>query len=155
MVDASDNANVNIPDLEALAKAAEEVPFANIGRVLKGYSGNDWIHFAESETRTGLIKKRIYASPSLEILFLSWPKSYSTLPHDHAANGCWLKVMTGQLQETRYNTEFEPTQSTCLRKGDISFMSNNLGYHAISSLELTWSLHVYSPPFHKTQYFQK
>lgn len=155
MVDIGDNGNVDIPDLESLARAVEEVSFSDVGSVLKRYSGNDWVYFADSEPKTGLSKKKMYGSPSLEILFLSWPESYSTLPHDHAANGCWLKVMIGQLQETRYNTEFEPTQSTCLRKGDISFMSNNLGYHAISSPELTWSLHVYSPPFHKTQYFQK
>jgi hypothetical protein len=104
---------------------------------------------------SGLEKTRLYKNDMVEVLLLTWEPGYSTLPHNHAANGCWLKVLHGSLVETRYDTELVQQQVTDLQKNAISFMNNDYGYHAIrnSSVNVTWSLHVYSPPGHQTTYF--
>ena len=145
--------SMDLTNLSALSEKMKSEPFSELHQVLQAYKGDDWLPFAHPNPQE-LVKTRVYLSETLEILLLSWPASYSTLPHDHADNGCWLKVLRGQLVETRYSTDFAPQPCANLRENEISFMSNNLTtpYHSIASPELTWSLHVDSPPFHKTRY---
>lgn len=129
--------------------------FTELDEVLQQYNGDDWRPLVWSTPQT-LVKERVYYSHNLEVMLLSWPAGYTTQLHDHAANGCWLKVLSGQLTETRYNEEFQQQEVTLLPQDSISFMSNSQGYHTISneSGQTTWSLHIYSPPFHKTRYFE-
>lgn len=103
----------------------------------------------------GLEKTRLFKNDLCEVMLLSWEPGYTTLPHDHAANGCWLRVLQGSLTEVRYDSDLVQQQVTALPAGTISFMSNEFGYHAIfnDSSTVTWSLHVYSPPGHHTTYF--
>lgn len=140
----------------AVQAATDTRPFfTDLKDVLQSYNGLDWSVFVHPDPQ-GLVKERVYYSHNLEIMLLSWQAGHSTLPHDHATKGCWLKVLEGELLETRYNEELQETEKTCITKGQISFMSNDFGYHSIQNngSEVTWSLHVYSPPFHVTRYFE-
>lgn len=131
----------------------------NIDQVLQEYSNiaDDWEPYAEVNPQT-LVKQRIYYHEgTFEVMLLSWPPGYTTLPHDHALNGCWLLMLQGALLETRYSQDLQPTSTHLLTPFQTSYMHNRFGYHSIRNANTdgpTWSLHVYSPPSHITQYFK-
>jgi cysteine dioxygenase len=94
---------------------------------------------------------------NIEVFILSWKSGYETLPHDHSKNGCWLKVLRGKLNETLYTGELEMINNRDVSEGQYSFMSNDIGYHSIRNDDesISFSIHIYSPPMHKTIYFSK
>lgn len=128
--------------------------FKEISYIIETYTGKDWINYIDNHPH-GLNKNRVYLSSNIEILILSWKSNYKTLPHDHSKNGCWLKVLKGTLSEKLYNHNFNLTCKSIIYQGDISFMSNDIGYHSIANEteNTTFSIHIYSPPLHKTKYY--
>jgi len=129
--------------------------FSDIKPIVESYNSNDWINHTNIDT-TGLYRNKIlYLSYNIEILILTWKSNYETLPHDHSKNGCWLKVLKGKLVETLYNKKLEKESENELKEGEVSFMSNDIGYHSIKNdtNNFTFSMHIYSPPLHKTKYF--
>ena len=89
---------------------------------------------------------------------MSWNSGYETLPHDHSENGCWLKMLKGNVIETQYRdnqSNLDIGETNLITEGQISFMCNDFGYHSIknNTEDIVFSLHIYSPPLHKTKYF--
>ena len=129
-----------------------------IGDILKRYNGNDWLNHIDHST-TGLTRNKIYISNDIEVIILSWNSGYETLPHDHSKNGCWLKMLKGNVIETPYRDNqsnlIQTGETNLIKEGHISFMCNDFGYHSIKNdtEDIVFSLHIYSPPLHKTKYF--
>ena len=129
-----------------------------IGDILKRYNGNDWLNHIDHST-TGLTRNKIYISNDIEVIILSWNSGYETLPHDHSENGCWLKMLKGNVIETPYRDNqsnlIQTGETNLIKEGHISFMCNDFGYHSIKNdtEDIVFSLHIYSPPLHKTKYF--
>lgn len=138
----------------AVEKHIAETGNFDIGYIIQDYNGTDWINHCSFDT-IGLTRNKIYLSFNIEVLILTWKAGYETLPHDHAKNGCWLKVLKGNLSETRYTKDLEERSLKQLSEGEVSFMSNEYGYHSIHNYtdEVVSSIHIYSPPLHKTKYF--
>ena len=132
-----------------------EGDFRDIGYLLESYGSTDWLNYIDSDT-TGIKRNIVYLSSNIEIIIISWKAGYETLPHDHSRNGCWLKLLTGELSETLYNQALQEECNKIIKPRQISFMHNDFGYHSIkNSLETnSYSIHIYSPPKHKTNYFQ-
>lgn len=130
------------------------VPFCDLGQLLcEPLNVSEWLLSINTDA-TCFSRHRLYVTPlgDVEVLVLTWPPGYTTLPHDHAAYGCWLRVLQGSLTEVRYDNYRHKTNVSVLEPGVPSFMCNDLGYHSIANHthEPAYSLHVYSPPFHKT-----
>ena len=70
-------------------------------------------------------------------------------------NGCLLKVLEGELEEFLYNKNLKLRTKSKIKKNTINYMNNNIGYHRITNNNNinAFSLHIYSPPNHKTIYF--
>ena len=135
---------------------ANEGDFRDIGYLLESYNNTDWLNYIDLNT-SGIKRNIVYFSNNIEVIIISWRAGYETLPHDHSHNGCWLKLLsTGELCETLYNTELEKLCEKKISSKQISFMHNDFGYHSIKNkLESNcYSIHIYSPPKHKTKYFQ-
>ena len=110
--------------------------FNLIDSALKKYNGDDW-------------RKYEY-----EIYLIIWDYNSKTPIHDHADNGCWLKVLDGKIHEKKYSDTLNLLYDNVYENGDISYMNNNVGFHSIiNSDKISYTLHVYSPPNHKTIYF--
>ena len=130
--------------------------FKELEDILDSYSGDDWINHIDPLS-SGLSRNKVYLSFNIEVFILSWKAGYETLPHDHSKNGCWLKVLRGKLNETLYTEELEMINIRDVSEGQYSFMSNDIGYHSIRNDDdtMSFSIHIYSPPMHKTRYFSK
>ena len=130
----------------------DNTPFDSLDQILSvPLNAADWVNRSDP---ISFSRQRVHLTPSgqVEVMVLTWPPGYSTLPHDHAQYGCWLKVLQGSLTESRYGLNLHKTQVNTLEAGQSSFMCNDFGYHSIANTtnQPAYSLHLYSPPYYKS-----
>jgi cysteine dioxygenase len=138
-----------------ILKICNEPNFDNIGNILKDYNDSDWKQYVKVDDKR-YCRNKIFENDNFEIFVISWNKKQNAPIHDHSCNGCWLKVLSGELVENRYKTDsLELYQSNFMKTNDVSFMKNDIGYHSIlnASDEIAITFHVYNPPNHKTKFF--
>lgn len=123
---------------------------------------NNSVNILDIKHNDGYIKFKLFENKHLESYLIFWDP-YSKSPiHNHATNGCYLKVLNGNLLEKKYSYQFK--NEVCILKennidilnnNEISFIDNTIGYHKIynpNSFTVS-SLHVYSPPNYITSVF--
>jgi cysteine dioxygenase len=140
---------------EIISKINEEKNFKKVGDILKEYNDEDWKIYVKTDNNR-YCRNKIYENENFEIFIISWNKNQNAPIHDHSCNGCWLKVLQGELIENIYDSEsLSLYKSSSIKKNDISFMKNNIGYHSITnnSDETAVTIHIYNPPNHKTKFF--
>jgi cysteine dioxygenase len=121
--------------------------------ILNNYNDDDWKKFVNiDEKKYNRIK--IYENENLDIYIITWNIKQKANIHDHSDNGCWLKVLKGQLVEKIYDNNLKLVKTNILKENEISFMKNDIGYHSIFNEEndIAVSLHIYSPPNYKTKF---
>lgn len=93
------------------------------------------------------IKILLKRTPEYEIFLMCWKAGQSTPIHDHPAEGCWLRVLQGCLEETEYAyPSLQKLESHIYTVGDHSFKRGTEVLHTIRALEDSVSVHVYYPP---------
>ena len=120
--------------------------------LVKDYTSLDyknWVSYNKYSYKRNLI----YRDNNFEILLLCW-KPYSLAKiHDHSQNGCILKLLSGNLIETKFDPSLNIIGSSLITPNNISYMSNDIGYHAINNLNCkAITLHVYSPPNYQSRF---
>ena len=117
--------------------------------IIQKYSGDDWKSYTSINpyNYTKIPLKMPPVKNDFDVYFITWAPGQCSPIHDHAPNGCILKVLTGTLVEQLYTKELELKATTIMNKGDIGYMNNNIGIHKICnySQEVCVSLHIYSP----------
>lgn len=145
--------------LELFEKVEEHLKnnnsFLDLKPILEEYNDKDWEKYVIiNEDKYNRIK--LFENEYFEVLLLVWNKNQRANIHDHSENGCWLKLLKGQLNEKIYDSKFKIIENNVINEKDIGFMINNKGYHSIHNInedDISVSLHIYSPPNHKTKYF--
>jgi hypothetical protein len=134
----------SIKDLtEALERKYDGGPIDSFMNILNLYIGTDWNDYIQ-ETGSDFYKVKIYLSKNFEIILIIWKEGYSTPLHNHPENGCIIKVLEGNLIEEIINNKQKQINNFIL--GNVSYMHDNKGFHKISSIKNSYSLHIYSPP---------
>ena len=126
----------------------------NLKYVLEQYNEDDWKQYVLiKENQYNRIK--LFENKHFEVLLLVWDTKQEAHIHDHAENGCWLKLLKGKLKESIYSKSFDLLKMNEVNENNISFMTNDKGYHSIENInnDISVSLHIYSPPNHKTNFF--
>lgn len=82
---------------------------------------------------------RLYENEFFEILLICWDIGQCSPIHNHAENGCVLKMVEGELLEERYASLSEsdiktPVMSSILKTGSAGYIDNNIGVHRIAAL---------------------
>lgn len=127
--------------------------FYKIQNTLKQFSPNSFYHSIQKYScyvNQDITRFKLYEKKDVfEIKLIAWkPKAVSTV-HDHSKYGCIYYMLQGSLNEKRYHTNtFIEYSHNELKKGDINYIDNTIGYHSMSNQsELnSYSLHIYSPP---------
>ena len=102
-----------------------------------------FLRFSE-ESYVRILLKR---TDAYDIFAICWKRGQTTPIHDHPSDGCWMRVLSGALQETEYSYPDLVAQEThTLRVGDAGFKQGTVVLHAITALEDSVSVHVYYPP---------
>ncbi|MDX2306146.1 MAG: cysteine dioxygenase family protein [Microscillaceae bacterium] len=115
--------------------------------LIKQYKGQDWQKYVcfSDDCYT---RNYVYRDEDFEILVLCWQPGQGSPIHNHADRGCVLKVLGGELLETRYFSE-ENIRETSLQLNQITYIDNHIGLHKIENRSQvnTISLHIYSPGY--------
>jgi len=127
-----------------------------IEAILKNYTGNDWkilCKYGNKNNEQGYERILIHRCQEFEILLLCWQPGQNTQKHDHADNGCIVKILQGSLKETLYTKKGKYVMQ--LHSGDITYLDNTIGIHKVKNNtdSQAVSLHIYSPPDYKFNTF--
>ncbi|CAG8959787.1 hypothetical protein HYFRA_00001694 [Hymenoscyphus fraxineus] len=129
-------------------------------RLLREYTSDaaDWARFAHSNAEKQYTRNLVCEVPGLfNLLLLVWTPGKKSPVHDHADSHCLMKILKGNLVETRYAIPTNPGlegplhQTSCKKfnRDQVTYMSDALGLHEISNpspTEYAVSLHLYTPP---------
>ena len=128
--------------------------FKNCKQYLDEYNDHDYKQYIV-ENELNYYRERIYIDDNIEIFIISWLKNQSSKIHNHSKNGCFLKILEGNLEERIYSNDLKIVNENKLKQGDISYMDDKVGFHSVKNVndETCVSIHIYSPPNHKTKYF--
>lgn len=121
---------------------------------IQNYNSTDYKKYINLK-KNAYNRTLIYKNYDFDIYLITWDKKCKSKIHNHSENGCIVKVLEGSLIENIYNKELEKVKTNILPKKSVSFISNNIGFHNIinDTDNISMSLHIYSPPNHKTKYF--
>ena len=122
---------------------------------LNNYRSNDWLHFLDKTKINNFQKNLIQRDNNFEMFLINWPVEYQSNIHNHADYGCLMKVLQGSLQENIYSKQLDLLETKFKTKGNVSYIDDSIGYHSINTLNdlSSVSIHIYSPPLHKTDYY--
>lgn len=124
-----------------------EIKLIDTKKILQKYQGNDWIKYAKLSKEN---YKRVLISKNefIEIILIGWNVNQKSAIHDHPKNGCLVKILDGQLNETIFINNLEKIKENVLLEGNISYQIGNKILHKIENITSNpvFSLHVYSPP---------
>lgn len=127
----------------------------NYQYILKQYRTNDWENYLDKSKLNKFQKNLIHRDTNFEIFLINWPVEYESKIHNHASNGCLMKILQGNLQEKIYSNQLDLLENNIKNEGDISYIDDFIGYHSINNDRdfNANTIHVYSPPLHETDYF--
>tara|TARA_B110000263_G_C14993763_1_gene367183 strand:- start:159 stop:614 length:456 start_codon:yes stop_codon:yes gene_type:complete len=124
----------------------------SIIETVKKYNKDDYNNYVEFNNEN-FVKNLVYKNSHYEIFIINWNNNQETPIHDHADGGCIMKVLEGGFIQFLYNNNVE---KKILKKNDTEFINNHIGFHKIVNGDLkTISLHIYSPPSHKTKIYNE
>ena len=126
----------------------------NVKNTLNNYSGNDWKKYVDLDSKK-YHKKIVCKCKNFDIYIITWNKKQGSLIHDHSSNGCVYKILSGCLRENIYDSNLDLKYIKLVNLNDCSSISNDIGFHSMvnDENEICVSIHVYSPPDYKTNYY--
>ena len=137
-------------DVENIKKHLDE----NIENIKKDVYRN-MNKYSISTTPFGYERRCCFRNDDYEVLCLVWESSAASPIHNHAENGCVMKIMNGELSEDLFEINGKKISlidsRTVSETSPSQYINNTMGVHKISnnSEKTTYSLHIYSPPYHK------
>jgi cysteine dioxygenase len=147
----------NLKTLISFIKNKPILHLKTLTPILNSYQCKDWVNY-EFYDIDKYKKNLVYRNEDFEIFVVCWSQKQGTVIHDHADNGCILKVLQGELIEYKYDPKsLKLKESYNLPTGSVSYIDNNCSYHKIinnSSIN-TVSLHIYSPPNYQGKTYQE
>lgn len=121
--------------------------------LVKSYNNTDWkeyINFSERRYTRNLV----YKSDLFDVYIICWNNKQESPIHDHASNGCVMKILQGRLVQELFDHNIRSTMKMPIFKNQVTYIDNDMGYHKIINTDTqTVSLHIYSPASHETTIF--
>ncbi|KAI1269024.1 RmlC-like cupin domain-containing protein [Xylariaceae sp. FL1019] len=115
----------------------------------------DWTRYALSNDKMPYTRNLVDdCNDQANLLVLVWTPGKGSPIHDHGNAHCLMKILHGNLTETRYdfpNGIEKPMQvksERVLKQNSVAYMADELGLHRVSNQgnDFAVSLHLYTPP---------
>ncbi|KAI8871728.1 cysteine dioxygenase type I, partial [Ramicandelaber brevisporus] len=160
-----------------LTSAGVDVSY--IVQLMNGYNSNpvEWQRFAlfDKYRYTRNLVDAGVEGAEYNLIVLCWGPGHQSAIHDHANSHCVMKVLSGNLTETRYAwpnpneatpsevsdedaKSMEVMQKMTLGKDEVTYIHDRIGLHRVSNAsdsEPAVSLHLYSPPIRICKMFNE
>ncbi|XP_054738996.1 cysteine dioxygenase type 1 isoform X2 [Anastrepha obliqua] len=179
-----------LKDLIAALHKEFETNYVNIemvNHIMLTYKSNasEWKRFAKFD-RFKYTRNLVDAgNGKFNLMILCWGEGQGSAIHDHADSHCFMKMLKGDLQETRYempctkivempnvdiglidddagqeinSEELKAVGSSTITVNDVAYINDNIGLHRVenpSHIDTSVSLHLYCPPFNECTVFHK
>ncbi|KAL6881299.1 RmlC-like cupin domain-containing protein [Trichoderma novae-zelandiae] len=126
---------------------------------MRAYDSRDmqWSRYALGDASRGYTRNLVdEGNGKSNLLVLVWSPGKGSPIHDHGNAHCIMKILRGELTETRYEfpeKEAPKRPMTVLaektyRENQVTYMADELGLHQVSNRgsDFAVSLHLYTPP---------
>lgn len=130
-----------------------------LARLMKLYDSRDrnWSKYAFGDRSRGYTRNLVdEGNGKSNLLVLVWSPGKGSPIHDHGNAHCLMKILKGDLTETRYEFPAEGEASGPMKvisektynENQVAYMADELGLHRIinKGTDFAVSLHLYTPP---------
>jgi len=137
---------------------SEDVDVEHLKRLMQEYNTNEreWGRYAFGDESRGYTRNLVdEGNGKSNLLVLVWSPGKGSPIHDHGNAHCLMKILRGDLTETRYafpsGDKEEPMQvisEKTHKENAVAYMADELGVHRVSNRgsDFAISLHLYTPP---------
>lgn len=153
----------------------DHVDIDHVQDLMESYTSNplEWKKYAKFDRHRYTRNLVDEGNGRFNLMVLCWGEGHGSAIHDHANAHCVMKVLQGELQETRYEwpsvlenndmtketeNELKEIGRNTLKCNEICYINDSLGLHRVensSTINPSVSLHLYSPPFSTCSIFNK
>ncbi|KAM0263129.1 hypothetical protein ACHAPA_008962 [Fusarium lateritium] len=138
---------------------SDDVDVDYLQQLMEGYdsSNNSWSKYAFGDRIRGYTRNLVdEGNGKSNLLVLVWSPGKGSPIHDHGNAHCIMKILRGELTETRYdfpeeNEEEGPMKvisERTYKENAVTYMADELGLHRVTNRGSNFavSLHLYTPP---------
>ncbi|KAK3400053.1 RmlC-like cupin domain-containing protein [Sordaria brevicollis] len=147
---------------------SDDVDVEHLTRLMKEYQSDEveWSRFAFGDASRGYTRNLVdEGNGKSNLLVLVWSPGKGSPIHDHGNAHCLMKILQGNLTETRYafpsssSSPSEPSEPASkpmqvisekvYRENEVAYMADELGVHRVWNQDpdnFAVSLHLYTPP---------
>ena len=145
---------MNLRDLElALLEALKNSKrLDSVAHILTAYENSNWKDYVKFSDES-YVRNLVCRNDVFEIFIICWKSNQKSPIHNHAKNGCLMKVLDGALDQDMYSHDLQFLGTSTVHTSEVSYIHDDIGLHTIENKQpksTSVSLHVYSPPRHKT-----
>ncbi|XP_017788821.1 PREDICTED: cysteine dioxygenase type 1 [Habropoda laboriosa] len=154
---------------EAFSK--DDTRIEDVKNLMASYRSNpaEWKKYAKFDRYRYTRNLVDEGNDKFNLMVLCWGEGHGSGIHDHPNSHCVMKILQGELCETRYTwpvmknedketRELEVLGKTTLGLNEICYINDSLGLHRVENASNTnpaVSLHLYTPPFSTCSVFNK
>lgn len=137
---------------------SDDVDVDYLTQLMRDYPSTDggWESYAMGDSTRGYTRNLVdEGNGKSNLLVLVWSPGKGSPIHDHGNAHCMMKILRGDLTETRYafpETEgqgpMEVISERTHKENEVAYMADELGVHRIwnKGSDFAVSLHLYTPP---------
>lgn len=137
----------------------DDVDVDFLTRLMQDYDSSDrgWTRFAFGDKSRGYTRNLVdEGNGKSNLLVLVWTPGKGSPIHDHGNAHCLMKILRGNLTETRFAFPNEGAEEGPMKvisekiykENQVAYMADELGLHRVSNQgsDFAVSLHLYTPP---------
>ncbi|KAI1410850.1 cysteine dioxygenase type I [Hypoxylon sp. FL1857] len=137
---------------------SDDVDVEDLTHIMERYISDEkeWSKYAMADASMAYTRNLVdEGNGKANLLVLVWTPGKASPIHDHGNAHCLMKILRGDLTETRYdfpdgNKEkpMEVKSETVHKENAVAYMADELGLHRMSNQgsDFAVSLHLYTPP---------
>lgn len=134
-------------ELIDIFKMNKDKYFENVKNALSKYNGNDWKKYIKINKKS-YNRYLYYSSCEFDLIIITWSSGNKCKVHNHPENGCFVRIMDGNISEEHYDTKtLKKTEENKYAKNDIMYIDDTINYHRMcnNNNQPCITLHIYSP----------
>ncbi|KAK1750966.1 cysteine dioxygenase [Echria macrotheca] len=137
---------------------SDDVDVGQLTKLMQEYNSKEreWAKFALGDESRGYTRNLVdEGNGKSNLLVLVWSPGKGSPIHDHGNAHCLMKILRGNLTETRYafpegdtDGPMEVISEKVHKENEVAYMADELGVHRVWNQggDFAVSLHLYTPP---------
>ncbi len=149
-----------IETISGLISKLKENSSSEYGAILNQLELSDeYIQDCSSWSSEKYTRNCLYKDDAFELLLLCWEQGQKTPVHCHGGEECWVKLISGELNEVFYENDAtqlsKAIKSQKLDVNGLSYMNDLVGLHSLENTNngKSISLHLYAKPIKRCRYY--